>query len=73
MDGYAVSKYYSKRNNIKRFFIDLEQLVEVIQKDLTKHQLVYGTNPFVSNRINKGFCFFINKLLTIYIYLFLFN
>jgi hypothetical protein len=34
MDGYAVSKYYSKRNNIKRFFNDLEQLVEVIGKDL---------------------------------------
>lgn len=34
MDGYAVSKYYSKRNNIKRFFNDLEQLVEVIRKDL---------------------------------------
>ncbi len=34
MDGYAVSKYYSKCNNIKRFFNDLEQLVEVIGKDL---------------------------------------
>ncbi len=34
MDGFAVSKYYSKSNNIKRFFNDLEQLVEVIRKDL---------------------------------------
>ena len=34
MDGYTSSEYYIKRNNIKWFFNDLEQLVEVIRKDL---------------------------------------